>query len=55
MRREDYIDAPLPLKALAMAIAERDPPAGLIHHSDRGVQYACTEYAARLAGRKIMF
>jgi transposase InsO family protein len=50
---EDYIDARLPLAALDMAIAERNPPPGLIHHSDRGVQYACADYAARLAGRKI--
>lgn len=30
--------------ALQMAINERKPPAGLIHHSDRGVQYASYEY-----------
>ena len=34
-----------------MAIAARNPPPGLIHHSDRGVQYACAEYAARLDER----
>jgi putative transposase len=28
----------------------RHPQAGLIHHSDRGVQYASGEYVARLAG-----
>lgn len=50
---EDFIDARLPLQALDMAIAARDPAPGLIHHSDRGVQYACTQYAARLAGRDI--
>ena len=50
---QDYLDARLPLAALDMAIAERDPRAGLIHHSDRGVQYACAEYAARLASRQI--
>jgi transposase InsO family protein len=50
---EDYIDARLPLAALDMAIAERDPPPDLIHHSDRGVQYACAQYAARLADRQI--
>ena len=37
--------------SLDMAIAARNPPPGLIHHSDRGVQYACTDYAARLDGR----
>ena len=30
--------------ALEQAIAERQPPAGVVHHSDRGVQYASDEY-----------
>jgi len=30
--------------ALLMAIGRRQPGPGLIHHSDRGVQYACTQY-----------
>lgn len=30
--------------ALLMAIGRRKPDPGLIHHSDRGSQYACTEY-----------
>ena len=30
--------------ALQHALEERKPGSGLIHHSDRGVQYACTEY-----------
>jgi putative transposase len=46
---EDYLDARLPLAALDMAIAARNPSPGVIHHSDRGVQYACVDYAARLA------
>jgi transposase InsO family protein len=40
--------ARLPLMALERAIGERQPPPGLVHHSDRGVQYACREYAATL-------
>lgn len=36
------------LAALEMALAARRPPAGWIHHSDRGVQYACQEYVQRL-------
>ena len=36
--------ARLPIAALAYAIAERHPPPGLVHHSDRGVQYASSEY-----------
>lgn len=31
-----------------MALEFRQPPRGLIHHSDRGVQYASTEYVGRL-------
>jgi transposase InsO family protein len=31
------------LDALRMAVARRNPPRGLVHHSDRGVQYACRE------------
>ncbi|MFZ4643769.1 MAG: DDE-type integrase/transposase/recombinase [Phycisphaerales bacterium] len=27
--------------ALTMAVKRRSPPSGLVHHSDRGVQYAC--------------
>jgi putative transposase len=34
--------------ALEAAIETRKPPAGLVHHSDRGVQYASAEYAAIL-------
>src|SRR4029077_12331812 len=36
--------ARLPIAALAHAIAERHPPPGLVHHSDRGVQYASGAY-----------
>ena len=32
------------IDALEMAINIRKPPAGLLHHSDRGVQYACGAY-----------
>ncbi len=38
------LEAELALAALRMALAERQPPAGLVHHSDRGVQYACGDY-----------
>lgn len=34
----------LSLEALKMAVEIRKPPDGCIHHSDRGVQYACDEY-----------
>jgi len=42
------LEATLVLTALERALAERQPPPGWIHHSDRGVQYACGEYSARL-------
>ncbi len=42
------IDTQLTLAALEMAIAARQPRRGLIHHSDRGVQYASAEYVSRL-------
>jgi putative transposase len=35
--------------ALAMAVGRRSPESGLIHHSDRGIQYACDEYRRLLA------
>jgi putative transposase len=48
------LDASLAVEALDHALADRKPkPASLIHHSDRGVQYASTEYRQRLAGHDI--
>jgi putative transposase len=38
----------LAMAALEEAIATRKPPPGLVHHSDRGVQYASEEYVAVL-------
>ena len=38
----------LVLKALAMAVEHRRPGPGLIHHSDRGSQYACGDYQQAL-------
>jgi len=40
----DHLRTELPLAALAMAIQRQRPPPGLIHHSDRGSQYAAREY-----------
>jgi putative transposase len=45
----DSLKAELACDALRMAIQRRQPPEGLIHHSDRGVQYACKDYQAILA------
>ena len=45
----EQIDTTLTLKALAMAILHRHPPAKLLFHSDRGVQYASRDFRAALA------
>ena len=45
-----FIDTQLTLRALDQALAGRRPAPGLIHHSDRGVQYASAAYVARLTG-----
>jgi putative transposase len=51
---ESHLRVSLALTALEMAIKTRRPPAGsLIHHSDRGVQYACRDYTAVLAAHDI--
>ena len=45
----DHLAATLALAALDMALTDRRPaPGELVHHSDRGVQYACADYARRL-------
>lgn len=46
---DDTLATTLPLAALEMALVHRQPPAGLVHHSDRGVQYASENYRQRLA------
>jgi putative transposase len=51
---DDHLQASLALAALGMALAARRPPPDtLIHHSDRGVQYACADYTALLAAHGI--
>lgn len=44
----EHLDAAVPLTALRMTLRRRRPTPGLIHHSDRGVQYASNEYVALL-------
>lgn len=41
---DESLDASLVIAALRQAIAERKPGVGLVHHSDRGTQYASREY-----------
>jgi putative transposase len=51
---ETHLRASLAIAALRMALAARRPPPGsLVHHSDRGVQYACGDYTALLAAHDI--
>jgi transposase InsO family protein len=42
------LEAALALEALRTALRHRRPKPGLVHHSDRGVQYASQDYAAEL-------
>ncbi len=42
------LEAELAIAALRMALIERRPSPGLVHHSDRGVQYASGDYTAML-------
>jgi len=51
---EDHLEASLTVDALRMAIEARRPaPDSLIHHSDRGLQYACRDYTDLLAAYRI--
>ena len=44
----------LAIEALKQAIQLRQPSPGLVHHSDRGIQYACAEYVAVLRERGVI-
>jgi len=48
-RRVDLVN-----EALTMALGRRKPKAGLIHHADRGSQYACHHYQALLAKHSVL-
>jgi putative transposase len=49
----DRITRQLTLDALSMGLQSRTPPAGLLHHSDRGSQYASADYRAALTSAGI--
>lgn len=49
-----HLQADLALSALRMAIAQRRPGPGLIHHSDRGIHYACEAYRHLLSEQGIV-
>ena len=50
----EHIDRALVLDALSMAVGRRAPGPGLIHHSDRGIQYASKDYQAALSQHKML-
>lgn len=50
----DHLRAELALDALAMALRARRPPAGLVHHTDRGSQYTAAAYQEALAARGLV-
>ena len=49
----DTLHTEIALDALAMALERQRPGAGLIHHSDRGIQYAAEAYRQTLAAANI--
>jgi transposase InsO family protein len=49
-----HLGSELVAAALAMALVHRRPPEGLIHHSDRGVQYASAAYRKLLEAHGVM-
>jgi transposase InsO family protein len=49
----DNLERQLVIEALQMAIETRQPPPGLLHHSDRGSQYASDDYQALLTKFKM--
>jgi putative transposase len=51
---DDRMTQPLVTRALLMAINLRNPPKGLIHHSDRGSQYASQKYQQLLEERSMV-
>lgn len=48
------LEEDLVLRALDQALAQREPPPGLLHHSDRGTQYTARSYQKRLADHGIV-
>jgi transposase InsO family protein len=50
----EHLGHELALAALDMAIAQQRPAPGLLHHSDRGVQYACRAYRQRLEAHDVV-
>lgn len=51
---QDHLKTSLTSQALTMAVQARRPQPGLLHHSDRGVQYASEEYQRLLKAHGIV-
>jgi transposase InsO family protein len=51
---DERMPTELTLRALRMALESRDPGEGLMHHSDRGSQYAAGDYRRLLDARRIV-
>ncbi len=51
---ERSLKASLAVSALRQAIAQRQPPPGLVHHSDRGLQYCSLEYVELMYSQGIV-
>ena len=49
----ESLETSLPMDALKMALRQRKPTAGLLHHSDRGCQYASEAYREHLAAWQV--
>ena len=49
----ESLDTNLPMNALRMALGQPQPKAGLLHHSDRGCQYASEAYREHLAAWQV--
>ena len=50
---QETLETCLPLQALNMALRQRGRPLNVVHHSDRGCQYASQEYRAELAAHQL--
>lgn len=50
----DHLRSELPQQALEMAVTTRCPAEAVLHHSDRGVQYACDAYQALLTKHSLV-
>jgi hypothetical protein len=49
----DTLHVEIALEALTMAVQRQRPPPGLLHHSDRGIQYAAEAYRSALSASHI--